>query len=293
MVEKTKSENPLVAGFKKVPGLSIRLPTRALLYEANEVNDTVLKTGEIHIHPMSAKDELILKSPDLLLSGDGFEMVVKRCIPGIKTPLKLFQPDVDAILIGLRIATYGDDLSIRVDNPFYDSEKKGSAKELDYTVNLTPILAQSKYVEDLKDFVITLENKQVVTICPLRYEASLRIVQEDFGEVGVEEKDKEKVLQKKLKLFEETVLSMIREVDGITNREQVREWLEILPVSMFRDITEKVDFLANLGPSLLTKVKDPVSDETWDVALPINPADFFAFGPGKETPNESSNTQTS
>ena len=53
MTEKSTTENPLIAGFKKIPGLSILLPTKALLYDSNQVRESVLESGEIHIHPMS------------------------------------------------------------------------------------------------------------------------------------------------------------------------------------------------------------------------------------------------
>ena len=62
--------NPLLAGIKNVPGLSVLLPTKALLYHHGEISEASKNSGEIHVYPMSAKDELMMKSPDLLMSGE-------------------------------------------------------------------------------------------------------------------------------------------------------------------------------------------------------------------------------
>lgn len=291
MGDKAESVNPLTAGFKKIPGLSVLLPTKAILYNSEQVKESVLRSGEIHIHPMSAKDELILKSPDLLLNGEAFRMVVRRCIPEILEPLDLYQPDVDAVMIGLRIVTYGEELAMRVDNPFYDREKEGSQRELDYSINLKPVLSQSKFAKDKKEFMTVLENKQVVTMAPIRFREGIEIIQADLNELNIE--NKEEIFEKRLQIFEDTMLAMILEVDGITDKKQLKEWLGGMPVSMFKAISEKVDFLASLGPNLITKIKDPITNETWEVSLPINPADFFAFGPSRVTLSGFLNTQTS
>ena len=281
MTEKSKSENPLIAGFKKIPGLSILLPTKALLYDSTQVRESVLNSGEIHIHPMSVKDELILKSPDLLMSGEGFDMVISRCVPDILKPMELFQPDVDAILVGLRIATYGEELSIRIDNPYYDSKLKGSSREMDYIINLTPILSGSKFATSLKEFVVTLKNKQVVTMNPLRYKDSVKIILRDVE--GLSEVEDEKGVEDTLKLFEATILAMIKEVDQVEDKSQIREWLDELPVALFTSITDKMAEMSELGPKLTTDITDPISKKTWNIALPVNPVDFFAFGPSKVT----------
>ena len=57
---------------------------------------------------------------------------MRRCVPDIKDPLEIFQTDMDAILIALRLVTYGEFLPIRVDNPYYNGTKKGSQAELNF-----------------------------------------------------------------------------------------------------------------------------------------------------------------
>jgi len=286
MGENQKPANPLLAGFKKIPGLSIRLPSKALLYDSTQLQDSALKTGEVHIHPMSAKDELVLKSPDLLLSGEGIRQIIKRCVPEVVETLELFQPDVDAILIGLRIATYGDSLDLKVENPYYDPALKGSLAEINYKVPLKPLLAQSTFIEEIESFIVNLENGQVVIIRPIKYKDSLSVIQEEIENASKKtetREDNSELINDQLRLFERTLLSMIDEVDGVKDKEQIKEWFDLLPVKMFKQINTKIEELSKLGPNLITTVKDPITQKTWDIVVPANPIDFFDFGPSKVT----------
>ena len=102
------SENPLSEYFKK-PGIYVKLPSEGNYYD----DDIALSsTGEIEILPMSAKDEMHFKSPDALLNGESLIKVISNCIPGIKTPREIPLPDLSVILVGLRIATYGNDMNV-------------------------------------------------------------------------------------------------------------------------------------------------------------------------------------
>ena len=102
------SENPLSEYFKK-PGIYVTLPSEGNYYD-DDINLT--STGEIEILPMSAKDEMHFKSPDALLNGESLIKVISNCVPGIKNPKEIPLPDLSVILIGLRIATYGNDMSV-------------------------------------------------------------------------------------------------------------------------------------------------------------------------------------
>jgi len=102
------SENPLSEYFKK-PGIYVKLPSEGNYYD----EDIALSsTGEIEILPMSAKDEMHFKSPDALLNGESLIKVIANCVPGIKNPREIPLPDLSVILVGLRIATYGNDMNI-------------------------------------------------------------------------------------------------------------------------------------------------------------------------------------
>ena len=93
---------------KRQPKLFIDLPSEGVHYD-----DTVCKqVKSMAVFGMSAMDEIMLKTPDALFSGEATYQVMKSCLPDIIDPWQLIGYDIDYILLSIRIATYGEDLDI-------------------------------------------------------------------------------------------------------------------------------------------------------------------------------------
>lgn len=101
--------NPLAGHFRS-PKLYTQLPSKGKFYTPDVVD--MPETGELPVYPMTAKDELMLKNPDALLNGEAIATVINSCIPTIKLPRKLLSNDIDALLIAIQGATYGDDMEV-------------------------------------------------------------------------------------------------------------------------------------------------------------------------------------
>ena len=71
-------------------------------------------SGEIPVYSMTAKDELLIKTPDALMNGEATVEVIKSCCPLISDPWQMPIIDIDAVLIAIRIATYGEQMEINV-----------------------------------------------------------------------------------------------------------------------------------------------------------------------------------
>ena len=106
--------NPLKQYFRK-PGIWIKLPSQGEFY--NEKPADFNDMGEIPVYPMTAKDELTLKTPDALLSGQSTVEVIKSCIPAILDPWKMPSFDLDAVLIAIRVASYGHEMELDTSCP--------------------------------------------------------------------------------------------------------------------------------------------------------------------------------
>jgi phage FluMu protein Com len=63
------------------------------------------------------KDEITLRTPDALINGSGVISVIQSCIPSIVDPWAMPSIDVDACLIAIRIASYGEDMNISSNCP--------------------------------------------------------------------------------------------------------------------------------------------------------------------------------
>ena len=159
MTEQTTGQNtnnPLQKYFRQ-PKLHVRLPSGGKYYPPGTLD--LPESGEVAIYPLTAKDELLLKTPDSLMNGTATADVIKSCVPQIKNPWYMPSLDVDALIIAIRIATYGPEMTLTVKVPNTGDEK-------DFTVdlnNLVEPLMSAKY-----DAVIQLD-KMKITLRPLMY----------------------------------------------------------------------------------------------------------------------------
>ena len=113
-----KPVNPLRAHFRQ-PAIYLRLPSQGQFWASGlELPDN----KEIPVYPMTARDEILLKTPDALLNGQGVVDVIQSCCPNITDAWQVPSIDVDSILIAIRIASYGNTMSIDTKCPHCDTE---------------------------------------------------------------------------------------------------------------------------------------------------------------------------
>lgn len=105
MVDQT--QNPLSKYFRQ-PQLHLRLPSQGRWWKKDSLNMPV--TGELPVYAMTARDELAVKTPDALLNGQATVDVIQSCCPSITNAWDMPSVDMDAILIAMRIATYGNQM---------------------------------------------------------------------------------------------------------------------------------------------------------------------------------------
>ena len=117
----TQTTNPLAAYFRK-PALSLKLPSLGKYWSEGSINLSV--TGELSVYPLTAKDEIILKTPDALSNGLGVVHIIQSCIPNILNAWKMPAIDIDAVLIAIRVASYGNSMSIYTSCPKCEEEQK-------------------------------------------------------------------------------------------------------------------------------------------------------------------------
>ena len=154
MVENT---NPLNKYYRQ-PAIYISLPSKGRYYTSSVY--TATQTGEIPVLPMTAKDEMAFKTPDAMINGQATVDVIRSCCPNILDPWQLTNYDLDTVLLGIRIATYGETMDINATVPVVN-------EQMGHTVNLPSLLETVKNVE-IKDSFRT-KNGFTVHIKPLTY----------------------------------------------------------------------------------------------------------------------------
>jgi hypothetical protein len=137
------NNNPLRQYFRR-PAVFIRLPSNYTSYTSDVLE--VPETQELPVYPMTAIDEITVKTPDSLFNGSAITEIIKSCIPSIKNPWKLLSIDLDTILLATRIASNGDKMEIETVCPSCKEESK-------YDLSLMNMLTQIKsgnYNEELQ-----------------------------------------------------------------------------------------------------------------------------------------------
>ena len=116
-----KPNNPLSKHFRQ-PAIYIKLPSMGQYWALGSLELPV--TGEIPVYPMTARDEITLRTPDALLNGQGVVDIIQSCCPNIKDAWKMPSIDVDAILLNIRIASYGNAMDFDTVCPSCKEEDK-------------------------------------------------------------------------------------------------------------------------------------------------------------------------
>ncbi len=103
------SNNPLKNYFRKAV-LSVKLPSLGVGYKEGTIE--ISDSGELPIYPMTALDEINARMPENVTNGEAVINLIRSCVPGIKDPWEILSTDLDTILLGIRVATGGKNLTI-------------------------------------------------------------------------------------------------------------------------------------------------------------------------------------
>lgn len=108
------SNNPLQNYFRK-PVLTVTLPSKGQGYKNGSID--LPESGELPIYPMTAIDEINVRTPENLSNGKTLINLVSSCVPAIKDPWEIPSIDLDTILLGIRMATSGKTLQLETECP--------------------------------------------------------------------------------------------------------------------------------------------------------------------------------
>jgi len=108
-IMESKAHNPLAKHFRQ-PAVYLRLPSNGKFWPESALN--LPANGEIAIYPMTTRDEITLRTPDALMNGSGVVSVIQSCCPDIIDAWNMPSIDVDAVIIAIRIASYGHEMEL-------------------------------------------------------------------------------------------------------------------------------------------------------------------------------------
>jgi hypothetical protein len=237
----TIQNNPLKQYFRR-PAIYLKLPSGGKLYALGVVN--IPESGELAVYPMTAIDEISSKTPDALYNGTAMADIIKSCIPDIKDPWSINSIDLDAILIAIKAAAGGDDMSISSECP--------SCKEVaEYGVNLVGILSQLKSADYEKELII---NELAIKFRPLSYK--------EMNEAGTSQMEAQRIFMMLSKEENETVRAektqeALRFITDVTMKILSNTITHIRTPNAFVEEKEYLlDFLRNCDSETYIAVRD-------------------------------------
>jgi len=115
----SENANPLKRFFRQ-PAIYIKLPSGGQHWAPDSLE--MPQNGELAVYPMTAMDEITYRTADALFNGSAVVNVIQSCIPAIKNAWHIPSIDVDTILVGIRIASYGHEMQFDSDCPHCQNE---------------------------------------------------------------------------------------------------------------------------------------------------------------------------
>jgi hypothetical protein len=279
----TQSPNPLSKHFRQ-PQLYLKLPSAGRWWPAGSIDIPV--TGELPVFAMTAKDELTMKTPDALLNGQSTVDVVQSCIPSIKDAWKMPSVDLDAILIAIRQATYGNHMEFVSVCPHCQRKNE---READLSV-----IAQSFVCPNFEE-VILIEDLEIY-LKPQNYFQFNKASMENFeqqrilavvGDKTLSDEDKllkfNELFRKLLSLTVEQVtkgVAGIKTEDGVLveDRDQLDEFFANCNRPVWDAVKTRLETLADQTPLKHVKVECEHDDcgKGFETPLVFEMSSFFA-----------------
>lgn len=257
--------NPLLVGIR-IPGETFRLPSQGLFYTNNELDDSV-SNGEVEVYPMTAMEEVILSTPDKLLSGKAIVEIFSNCIPQIKNPGALLAKDVDFLMVCLRMVTFGQYMEITYT---HDCE---NAKSQSYMVDLQKMIRETRSIDATKlrdEYTHTLPNGQLARLKPLTYSDMIALFQNTAMSKAEGSSDEENK-----KLFIETLARVVQSVDGVTDKAFIAEWISKISWGWKREIEKAAQSVSQWGTEFISTHTCKDCGEELRIYVSANPVNFF------------------
>lgn len=237
------SQNPLQQFFRQ-PKIYISFPsqgayTKPGVFQGDPTNAPV--------YGMTGLDEIIIKTPDALLNGESTVKVIESCCPTIKDAWELNNLDVDVILTAIRIATYGNAITVSHKCEHCEADNE---YELDLTKlieHFGDIQFDNKVV--LKDLVIRLQPltyRQVTEYSLKNFQMQQQLKQVEQIEDEAEKKAKMSELFTAFGTLQtEVYLAGIEAIEAgnrvVEERSYITEWVQNTEKTVFDQIRKKID----------------------------------------------------
>ena len=278
-IEQATNSNPLKK-YKRKPGTWVGLPSGGYGYSPDLLPINTLR--QVAVQAMTASDELILQNPDALFNGEAIKQILESCVPGLKDANQLFTPDVDVLMLAIRVATFGNDLEMESNCPNCNTLNK-------YVVDVRSVIGKIK--------TFTMENKVVNNdglifyIKPYNYAAGVKVALATYEEMKyIQSFSDDENIQKnavrdsveRLSKFSNSMLVngiiKVETPDGdiIDDQNYILEYIMDTDVATTKLITKSIGDLNNCSIDKNIEIECVECNHKWETTINFDPSHFFA-----------------
>jgi hypothetical protein len=282
-----ENTNPLQKYYRQ-PAIYIKLPSGGRYYPKEVFTPT--ETGEIPILPMTVKDELAFKTPDAMINGQSTVDVIKSCVPNLLDPWKMVNYDTDAVLLAIRIATYGETMDVNFRVPVTNEEQS-------HTLNLPALLEDLGRAEIVDETMTSTKFK--IEIDPLTYKSLTKIQiarfeqQKMYGTIDnstMTDEAKQSAFAKSFETLNMVNFSLLvdsiksittPEGNKVVDRAQIIEFCNNADAKTVTEIQEKLSDLrvqAQIPPLRIKSTEDQIkkgAPTSFEVPVTFDSSNFF------------------
>lgn len=281
--------NPL-SKFTKIPLVYVKMCSNGHYPYPSDVIENS-SGNEIGVCARSARDELMFNNPDALMNGEAVVEVIKNNVIGVQNPNKLFVPDVEQLLIAIKLATKETSYSIESTCP--NCQKHGAFER-----DLQQLLDSATMLDEVPHLLIDGVGL-LLKFRPLYWHERSEYSQEMFlchkqahmleqSEGSDEEKIKnfagifDKMTEINFNMMSANIMSIETPSVGnekgevIDNQEFIKDWLGKQPTFILEKIKNEVDKLNKIGIDHSMGVECSECNHQWELnGLYYDPSDFF------------------
>ena len=274
--------NPLSQYFRTAK-VYTSLPTDCHFYDPNMIETSV--NGEVAVYPLTTIDQIMLKTPDAILNGEAMIKVFHSCVPGIKDVKKLVEPDINALLIAIRIASNGPIMEIDTVCPECKTEHT-------FDVNLSGILETAEKLTELPSIEM---DGLIIHVRPYNFEQrNLQLLNEVDESRSLNILNANTTIDENKKLEELAVhinnmanrtfdivaksitsITITKTGESVTDQTYISEFLKGIGKSQADVIIDQIKQLNQMGVDTKTNFQCSNCAHEWNQPIDFDPTSFF------------------
>lgn len=237
----------------QVPFDVIPLPSKGLLYPG--------QNGMVKVEYLTAMDENILTSQNLIKSGKVLEYLLERKIKESPVPMEdLLVGDRNAIMIWLRATGYGEMYPVKLTDP-------GSGVEFDYEINLSELknkeLPDGVEPDERGEFSFELPKSKK------KIKFKLLTVGDERSIMSRSEKYEKVTKSQVSNMLTYRLQAQIKEIDGNRDINYIQQYVNVMPAFdslKFREYSDSIE----PGIDMSVEVEGPTGTFQAPVTIGLN-----------------------